>query len=70
MTAASSARSAERAGRRIAAAIAAVTDDEAGTFELDVTAPGDSLHYERDGDGGTSVNGTFDGKRVSLEGAA
>jgi hypothetical protein len=42
------------------------TDDQAGTFQLDVTGPGDALHYERDGDGGTSVSGTFDGSRVSL----
>lgn len=46
------------------------TNDEAGTFELDVTGPGDTLHYERDGDGRTSVIGTFDGRRVSLKGAA
>jgi pimeloyl-ACP methyl ester carboxylesterase len=46
------------------------TDDEAGTFELDLTGPGDRLHYERDGDGATSVDGTFDGAPVSLERAA
>ena len=28
------------------------TDDEAGTFELDLRGPGTTLHYERDGDGG------------------
>jgi pimeloyl-ACP methyl ester carboxylesterase len=46
------------------------TDDEAGTFELDLRGPGSTLHYERDGDGGTSVTGTFDGRTVSLETAA
>ena len=46
------------------------TDDNAGTFALDVTAPGDRLHYERNGDGGTSVKGTFDGRTVSLKEAA
>lgn len=46
------------------------TDDEAGTFELDVTGPGDRLHYERDGEGGTSVSGTFDGRTINLEEAA
>jgi len=46
------------------------TDDDAGTFVLDVTAPGDKLHYERDGDGGTSVRGTFEGNKVDQKGAA
>jgi pimeloyl-ACP methyl ester carboxylesterase len=46
------------------------TDDEAGTFELDVTSGDDKLHYERDGEGATSVTGTFDGRKVDQEGAA
>jgi pimeloyl-ACP methyl ester carboxylesterase len=44
------------------------TNDEAGTFDLDVTGPGDSLHYERDDAGGTSVSGTHDGQNVNLKG--
>jgi hypothetical protein len=44
------------------------SDDEAGTFEIDVTGEGDRLHYERDGEGATSVNGTYDGAPVDLEG--
>ena len=43
-------------------------DDEAGTFELDVTGEGDRLHYERDAQGGTTVGGTYDGASVDLEG--
>ena len=46
------------------------TDDDAGTFELDATSGDDTLHYERDADGGTSVKGTFDGKTVDLKEAA
>ena len=46
------------------------TDDEAGSFELDLTSGDDSLHYERDGEGATSVTGTFDGRDVDLEAAA
>jgi hypothetical protein len=46
------------------------TDDEAGTFELEVAGPGDELRYVRDGDGATSVDGTFDGNQVSLKEAA
>jgi pimeloyl-ACP methyl ester carboxylesterase len=45
-------------------------DDDAGTFELDVTGEGDDLHYERDADGNTSVRGTYDGETVRLEAAA
>ena len=46
------------------------TDDDAGTFALDATSGGDTLHYERDADGGTTVKGTFDGKTVDLKAAA
>ena len=46
------------------------TDDDAGTFKLDVTSGDDKLHYERDGEGATSVKGTFDGRKVDQEGAA
>jgi pimeloyl-ACP methyl ester carboxylesterase len=45
------------------------TNDQAGSFVLDVTGLGDTLHYQRDGAGGTSVSGTFNGKKVSLKGA-
>jgi pimeloyl-ACP methyl ester carboxylesterase len=40
-------------------------DDDAGTFELDVRSGADRLHYERDGDGGRSVTGTYRGKTVT-----
>jgi pimeloyl-ACP methyl ester carboxylesterase len=46
------------------------TDDEAGTFELDLTAGKDKLHYERDADGNISVSGTFKGRKVEQERAA
>jgi hypothetical protein len=46
------------------------TNDDAGTFKLDATSGGDTLHYQRDADGGTSVKGTFDGKTVNLKAAA
>ena len=46
------------------------TDDEAGTFELDLTSGDDDLHYERDADGNTTVSGTFDGRKVDQESAA
>jgi pimeloyl-ACP methyl ester carboxylesterase len=46
------------------------TDDSAGTFALDLTGPGLSLRYLRDGDGGTSVSGTFRDRRVDLKRAA
>jgi pimeloyl-ACP methyl ester carboxylesterase len=45
-------------------------DDEAGTFELDVTGEGDDLRYARDADGNTSVEGVYDGEAVDLEAAA
>lgn len=48
----------------------ASADDEAGTFELDVTTGGDALQYERDADGNTSVSGTYEGEAVDLEEAA
>ena len=44
------------------------SDDEAGTFVLDVTGEGDRLHYERDAEGGTTVSGTYDGASIDLEG--
>ena len=43
-------------------------DDDAGTFEIDVRGSGDSLHYERDAEGGVSVTGQYDGSTVELEG--
>jgi hypothetical protein len=46
------------------------TDDEAGSFEIDVTSGADKLHYVRDGDGNTSVTGTFGGRKVDQEAAA
>lgn len=45
------------------------SDDEAGTFRLDVTDGSDNLHYKRDGEGATSVTGRFDGKAVNLKAA-
>ncbi len=45
-------------------------DDDAGTFALDATVAGDALRYRRNGDGDTSVTGTFRGKSVDLEEAA
>jgi pimeloyl-ACP methyl ester carboxylesterase len=42
-------------------------DDEAGTFELDVDRGGDSLHYERDAEGGVAVTGRYGGSPVDLE---
>ncbi len=42
-------------------------DDEAGTFEMDVTRGGDRLHYERDAEGGIAVTGTYAGASVDLE---
>jgi hypothetical protein len=48
----------------------ASADDDAGTFELDVTIGGDDLQYERDADGNTSVSGTYEGEAVDLEEAA
>ena len=46
------------------------TDDEAGSFELELTSGDDDLHYERDADGKTSVTGTYGGRRVDQEAAA
>ena len=46
------------------------TDDEAGTFELDLTSGDDKLHYERDPDGNLTVSGTFGGRKVDQERAA
>lgn len=46
------------------------TDDDAGTFVLDVTSGADKLHYERDGEGATAVQGIFHGKKVDQKGAA
>jgi hypothetical protein len=46
------------------------TDDEAGSFEIDLTSGKDTLHYERDGDGNTSVKGTFGGRKVDQKAAA
>ena len=46
------------------------TDDEAGTFELELSSGDDDLHYERDADGNTSVTGTYGGRTVDLEAAA
>ncbi len=46
------------------------TDDETGSFEIDITSGANRLHYERDGDGNTSVTGTFGGRKVDLEAAA
>jgi hypothetical protein len=37
---------------------------------MDVTSGDDKLHYKRDGEGATSVKGTFDGRKVDQEGAA
>ncbi len=48
----------------------ASADDDAGTFELDVTFAGGALRYLRDADGGTSVSGTFRGDAVDLAEAA
>lgn len=46
----------------------AIIDDVAGTFELSVTAPGGTdLRYFRDEDGGTSVEGEFEGDAVTEE---
>ncbi|MGZ8481266.1 MAG: alpha/beta hydrolase [Candidatus Limnocylindria bacterium] len=46
----------------------AIIDDLAGTFELSVTAPGGTdLRYLRDAEGGTSVEGEFEGDAVSEE---
>ena len=45
------------------------TDDDTGTFAINVTGPAETLHYARDGDGGTTVSGTFNGSRVNLKGA-
>lgn len=47
-----------------------VTDDETGAIELDVTGADDDLHYARDEEGGTSVDGTHNGEPVSLEAGA
>jgi hypothetical protein len=44
------------------------SDDEAGTFVLDVTGEGDRLHDERDAEGGTTCSGTYDGTSIDLEG--
>lgn len=46
------------------------TDDEAGTFELEVSRGDDELRYARDADGGLTVEGTYGGKRVDLQAAA
>ena len=40
------------------------SDDNAGTFKLDVTIGTDQLEYERDADGNTKVKGTYNGKKV------
>lgn len=45
-------------------------DDEAGTFQMDVTGEGDALHYERDAEGGVAVSGKYDSAPVDLEGQA
>jgi pimeloyl-ACP methyl ester carboxylesterase len=45
------------------------TDDEAGTFRLDVTIGSDQLGYERDAEGATRVRGTYDGKKVDQKGS-
>ncbi|MGP1675367.1 MAG: alpha/beta fold hydrolase, partial [Candidatus Limnocylindrales bacterium] len=42
------------------------TDDEAGTFEIDLERGADRLHYERDAEGGLSVSGTLEGRRVEV----
>lgn len=46
------------------------SDDETGTFELDVRIDGERLRYERDEDGNRSVDGTWQGDSVNLEEAA
>jgi hypothetical protein len=46
------------------------TDDEAGTFELDVKSGTTELHYERDGEGATSVTGRFGGRAVRQQAPA
>ncbi len=46
------------------------TNDEAGTFKLDVTIGPDHLSYERAGDGSTKVTGTYKGKKVNLKAEA
>ncbi len=46
------------------------TDDSVGSFALDLTGPGVTLRYRRDGDGGTSVSGTFRHTNVDLREAA
>ena len=45
-------------------------DDEAGSFELDVKSGVTTLHYERDGEGATSVTGRFRGKAVNQQAPA
>ena len=47
-----------------------VSVDDAGTFTLDVTSGSDHLVYARDGDGGKTVSGTWNGKKVKLKEAA
>jgi hypothetical protein len=34
-------------------------DDDSGVTKLDITLPGGSLRYTRDGDGKTTLTGTF-----------
>ena len=46
------------------------TDDDAGTFEMRLSSGRDRLSYERDGDGNTSVTGTYGGKKVDEKAAA
>ena len=45
------------------------TDDDAGTFAIDITSGVDSIHYERDAEGGLSVIGRYDGATVRDEAA-
>ncbi len=46
------------------------TDDDAGSFELDLKSGVTTLHYERDGEGATSVTGRYRGKTVDQQAPA
>ncbi len=52
--------------RNVALTGRGATDDVAGTFRLQVARRTDTLRYDRDGDGGVTVVGTFRGQAVSL----